>query len=128
MWSDNKGYATMVTEESSAAERVENADDIETPDADQRTEESKERLEDPGSANMRDVSAEDVAEGDEGQSGQGDEEEGEDAKGDDEGPEGKQDKDEQPEGKQDNDEQPEGKEDHDDRSDDDQDDEGKDRD
>ena len=94
MWSDNKGYATLVAEESSAAERVENGDDLETPDADKRTEESKQRLEDPGSAEMRNVNAEDVAEGKEGQ-----EESGEDEQDDDGKPESKSDEDEQPEAK-----------------------------
>jgi hypothetical protein len=59
--SDNKSYATLVHEEGGEAQRVENVDELETPDADTRTDESHERLRDPGSAEMRDVSAEDVA-------------------------------------------------------------------
>jgi PRC-barrel domain len=60
MWSDNKGYVTLVPEEPSAAERVEDPDDLDTPDADKRTDESIERVRDPGSNELRDVSAEDV--------------------------------------------------------------------
>jgi hypothetical protein len=58
--SDNKSYATLVREEGGEATRVENLDELETPDADTRTDESRERLRDPGSAEMRHVSAEDV--------------------------------------------------------------------
>ena len=58
---DNKSYATLVPEEAGEAKRVENVDELETPDADTRTDESHERLQDPGSAEMRKVTAEDVA-------------------------------------------------------------------
>jgi hypothetical protein len=58
---DNKSYATLVPEEAGEAKRVENVDELETPDADTRTDESHERLRDPGSAEMRHVTAEDVA-------------------------------------------------------------------
>jgi hypothetical protein len=58
--SDNKSYATLVPEEGGEAQRVEDADELDTPDADTRTDESRERLRDPGSAEMRQVSAEDV--------------------------------------------------------------------
>jgi hypothetical protein len=57
---DNKSYATLVHEEGGEAQRVENVDELETPDADTRTDESHERLKDPGSAEMRQVTAEDV--------------------------------------------------------------------
>lgn len=57
---DNKSYATLVPEEPGAAKLVENVDELETPDADTRTDESHERLRDPGSAEMRHVTAEDV--------------------------------------------------------------------
>lgn len=124
MWSDNKGYVTMVVEENTATQKVENADDLETPEADQRTEESQQRLEDPGSSEMRQVSAEDVAEGKDDQTGGGGEDKGEDdddgqedddgqaegEKDDDGQAEGKEDEGEQPEGKEDEDEQPQGKE------------------
>lgn len=77
---DNKSYATLVHEEGGESRRVENVDEIETPDADTRTDESHERLRDPGSAEMRHVTAEDVThdtqssgsgskEGDDGDSG-----------------------------------------------------------
>jgi hypothetical protein len=61
MRSDNKSYATLVAEESGASERVENVDELETPDADRRTDETRERLNDPGSAEIRQVTAKDVA-------------------------------------------------------------------
>ena len=61
MRSDNKSYATLVPEEGGAAKRVEDPGQLETPDADTRTDESRERLNDPGSAEMRKVTAEDVA-------------------------------------------------------------------
>jgi hypothetical protein len=59
--SDNKSYATLVPEEGGESQRVENADELDTPDADTRTDESHERLQDPGSSEMRKVTAEDVA-------------------------------------------------------------------
>ncbi|MGN6867231.1 MAG: PRC-barrel domain-containing protein [Solirubrobacteraceae bacterium] len=59
--SDNKSYATLVPDEGGEAQRVENADELDTPDADTRTDESHERLRDPGSSEMRHVTAEDVA-------------------------------------------------------------------
>lgn len=59
--SDNNSYATLVHEQGGAAQRVENAGELDTPDADTRTEESQERLRDPGDAEMRHVTAEDVA-------------------------------------------------------------------
>ena len=58
---DNKSYATLVPEESSAATRVEDPSELQTPDADTRTEETRQRLNDPGSSEMRKVTAEDVA-------------------------------------------------------------------
>jgi hypothetical protein len=61
MWDDNKGYATLVPEEpGGASKRVEDPDDLETPDSDKRTDETTERVRDPGSDELRDVSAEDV--------------------------------------------------------------------
>jgi hypothetical protein len=57
---DNKSYATLVHEEGGESQRVENADELDTPDADTRTDESRERLQDPGSSEMRKVTAEDV--------------------------------------------------------------------
>ncbi len=58
---DNKSYATLVHEEGGESQLVENVDELETPDADTRTDETRERLSDPGSAEMRHVTAEDVA-------------------------------------------------------------------
>ena len=43
---DNKSYATLVTDEPGEASRVEDTDQLETPDPDKRTEESMERLRD----------------------------------------------------------------------------------
>jgi hypothetical protein len=57
---DNKSYATLVHEEGGESRRVENVDELDTPNADTRTDESHERLRDPGSAEMRHVTAEDV--------------------------------------------------------------------
>jgi hypothetical protein len=54
---DNKSYATLVPEEEGEAERVDDAEQIETPDPDKRTEETKERLQDPGSSEIRKVDA-----------------------------------------------------------------------
>jgi hypothetical protein len=59
--SDNKSYVTLVPDEPGESTRVENPDELDTPEADTRTDESRERLRDPGSAEMRQVSAEDVA-------------------------------------------------------------------
>jgi hypothetical protein len=55
--SDNKSYATLVPEEEGTAERVEDTDKLETPNSDKRTEETKERLYETGSAEMRKVDA-----------------------------------------------------------------------
>src|ERR1700760_4635318 len=59
MWTDNNSYATLVPEEPGASKRVEDPDELETPDANKRTEESEERVRDPGSDELRDISAED---------------------------------------------------------------------
>lgn len=61
MRSDNNSYATRVPEDGSTAERVEDPDQLDTPDADMRTEESDERLHNPGSSETRHVTAADVA-------------------------------------------------------------------
>lgn len=55
--SDNKSYATLVPEEEGTAERVEDVDKLKTPNADKRTEETRERLHDAGSAETREVDA-----------------------------------------------------------------------
>ena len=61
MRTDNRSYAVRVPENGGGAQRVEDADQLETPDADTRTDESEERLHNPGSSETRDVTAEDVA-------------------------------------------------------------------
>jgi len=61
MRSDNKSYAARVPENGGGAQSVDDPDEIETPDADTRTEESEERLHNPGSSETRDVTAADVA-------------------------------------------------------------------
>jgi hypothetical protein len=121
MWSDNKGYATLVTEESASAEKAD-ADDLETPDPDQRTDESRERLEDPGSSEIRHVDAEAVAEGkeDEGDTGnedKDDEDEDEDEDEDDEDKDDRDDGGDQPEAGEESDKQPQGKKDDSDQKD-----------
>src|SRR6201995_639883 len=60
MRNDNKSYASLVPEEGGEAQLVEDLDALETPDADTRTDETHERLRDPGSAEIRKVTAEDV--------------------------------------------------------------------
>ncbi|HUA06472.1 MAG TPA: PRC-barrel domain-containing protein [Solirubrobacteraceae bacterium] len=61
MRTDNKSYAARVPESGGGAQRVDDPDQLETPDADTRTDESDERLRNPGSSETRDVTAEDVA-------------------------------------------------------------------
>lgn len=72
LWSDNKSYATLVPEKGGAAQRAEDVEQLETPDSDKRTDESRERVADPGSSEMRQVAAEDVM--DENKEDQGDRE------------------------------------------------------
>lgn len=64
--SDNKSYAALVPDELGTAEKADDAGQLETPDADRRTEETRERLNDPGRAEMRKVTAEDVSHGKQG--------------------------------------------------------------
>lgn len=62
--SDNDSYATLVPEgEEGTAQRAEDADSLDTPDANKVGEETKARLEDVGSAEIRKVTADDVVEG-----------------------------------------------------------------
>lgn len=61
MREDNKSYATRVPEESGSAELVEDPDELETPDADKRSDETLERLKDPGTSEARKVTASDVS-------------------------------------------------------------------
>ncbi len=60
---DNNSYATLVPDGDGTAQRVQDVDRLETPDADTRTEETQARLEDPGSAETRHINAQDVAGG-----------------------------------------------------------------
>lgn len=83
--SDNKSYATLVTDEPGAASRVEDADGLETPDPDKRTEESMERLQDSQrrearSGGVGDVTGEDDS--DDGEHSASDDDEDDEAKGD----------------------------------------------
>jgi hypothetical protein len=66
--SDNKSYATLVPEEGGESAPVEDPDELNTPDPDTRTDESRERLHDPGSAEMRQVSADEVVHNTQGSS------------------------------------------------------------
>ena len=59
--SDNESYATRVPEEAGAAGRIEDPTELETPDADTRTDETMQRRDDPGSSETRKVTAADVA-------------------------------------------------------------------
>jgi hypothetical protein len=61
MRNDNKSYAALVSEESGSAKLVEDPEQLETPDADTRSEETMERLNDPGSSEARKVTASDVS-------------------------------------------------------------------
>jgi hypothetical protein len=61
LWSDNKGYATLVPDEAGPASRAEDVDQLETPNADKRTDETISRMNDPGPAQTRQISANDVA-------------------------------------------------------------------
>jgi hypothetical protein len=55
---DNDSYATLVTEDTDGmAQRVEDPDSLETPNANKISEETKERLHNPGDKRTRDVDA-----------------------------------------------------------------------
>ncbi len=60
MRTDNKSYATAVSENGGTAARVDDPTQLETPDPDTRTEETAERLNNPGSSETREVTAADV--------------------------------------------------------------------
>jgi hypothetical protein len=57
---DNLSYATLVPEGEGEAKRADDVEQLESPDPDKRTDETRERLEDPGSSEIRHVSAQDV--------------------------------------------------------------------
>jgi hypothetical protein len=61
MRSDNKSNAARVAGDVGSAERIADPAELETPDADLRSEEAMERLRNPGSTEARNVTAEDVA-------------------------------------------------------------------
>jgi hypothetical protein len=81
MWDDNKGYAALVPEKFGETERVENPDDLESPDPDRRTEETDERLHEERSSEIRAVSADEVMdeEGPGGEEQEGTNEDGDDS-------------------------------------------------
>ncbi|HEY2771660.1 MAG TPA: PRC-barrel domain-containing protein [Solirubrobacteraceae bacterium] len=80
--SHNDSYATLVPEdEEGTAKLADDADSLETPDSNKVDEETRERLEDVGSAEMRHVTAEDVVEDDQG-SDEGSSESGDEQKSD----------------------------------------------
>lgn len=79
LWSDNEGYAAVAPEEGGAAQRVEDPDQLETPDPDKRTDETRERLEDPGSAEPREATADELPTGQsDGGRAKGEQDDGED--------------------------------------------------
>src|SRR5256885_123823 len=78
--SDRQPYAPLVPEDTDgSSQRVEDADNLETPDPDRRTEETKERLHDPGGSSTRDVDAGKIADQN-AELGGGDDDEGDDEK------------------------------------------------
>jgi hypothetical protein len=76
---DNDSYATLVTEDEGTARRAEDPDSLETPDADTVTDETRGRLEDPGSAETRHVTMGEAGHGDQEDDGSGDDGKSEDA-------------------------------------------------
>ncbi|MGN6167756.1 MAG: PRC-barrel domain-containing protein [Solirubrobacteraceae bacterium] len=66
--SDNKSYATRVPEEEGTAKRAEDPSSLEMPDADKRTDETMSRLKDPGSSEIRHITADDVTDDDDSSS------------------------------------------------------------
>jgi PRC-barrel domain len=58
--SDNKSYATLIPAEEGTAKVADDPSSLEMPNANKRTEETKERVLDPGSSEIRHITAEDV--------------------------------------------------------------------
>ncbi len=54
---DNDSYATLVADTDATARRVEDPESLDTPQADKISEETRQRLHDPGDAKTRDVDA-----------------------------------------------------------------------
>jgi hypothetical protein len=69
--SDNKSYATRVPDEAAESQRVDDPESLELPDADTRTDETKQRLDESQRRDSRHVEGltGDVAEGDNGSKG-----------------------------------------------------------
>jgi sporulation protein YlmC with PRC-barrel domain len=61
--SDHHSYATLVPEEEGTASKADDPEQVETPEADKVDEDTKERLQDPGSSEIRHVSFGDDNEG-----------------------------------------------------------------
>jgi hypothetical protein len=80
---DNNSYATLVPEEEGTAKLAEDPDQLETPTADKRDEETEKRLHDPGTSDTRDVDAGAIADENADKSGSG--AKTDDASGEDEG-------------------------------------------
>ncbi len=57
---DNDSYATLVPDGEGTFQKVEDPSSLEPPKADKITDETRERMEDPGSAETREVTADDV--------------------------------------------------------------------
>jgi PRC-barrel domain len=72
MRSDNNSYATLVPEGEGTAKLAEDPDQLETPNADRRDDDTKERLHNPGSSDTRDVDAGAIADENASNSGSGD--------------------------------------------------------
>ena len=72
MRQDNNSYATLIPDEEGTAKLAENPDQLETPNADTRDEETKKRLHNPGSSDTRDVDAGAIADENARNSGSGD--------------------------------------------------------
>ena len=72
MRKDNKSYATLIPEEEGTAKLAEDPDQLETPNADKRDDETKERLHDPGSSDAREIDAGAIADENARKSGSGD--------------------------------------------------------
>jgi hypothetical protein len=73
--SDHNSYATLVAEDTDGtSQRVEDPDQLETPSADKISDETKERLHDPGSSSTRDVDAGKIADQNAELGGEGDSE------------------------------------------------------
>ena len=55
LWADNKSYATLVPEEPGESKAVDDAEQLEMPDPDKRTDETRERLQDSQRRDSRSV-------------------------------------------------------------------------